>query len=304
MELLDDEDIERLHAQYRKDDLYRYCGKILSYRERNFGLPNQTVIWFQSEKLIDKLIKAGEAAQDEIPRLLNNLWKDCRLLEYGHQSVTIHPVRAMAIVQEVFFVLFVRLCNAVEEGHEQEHMPNDEIANAINQQLETSAFFQSLMHEFRENENDCWGHPIHITPSDPMKKAHGDTLLPTEQDEAKNLYREVMKITRPLNDLLSEDNQRQWQELWHRITDDKHLCSKLKQPTPQTHRFGDINGKMICNVLGMFKEDCCPKIAVSKMNKSLNLGNVSSYIRNFADEGSDSEISKNERRKIETFIKG
>lgn len=303
MELLNDEDIERLHEQYRKDDLYRYCGKILSCRERNYGLPNQTVIWFQSEKLIDMLIKAGETAQDEIPRLINNLWKDCHWLECGHQSVTIPPLKAMAVVQEVFFVLFLRLCNAVEEGHERERIPNDNIAKVIYQQLETSEFFQNLMNDFRINENDCWGNPIHITPSDPMKRAHSDTQLPSEQDEAKKLYGEVMRITQPLDELLSEDNQRQWQDLWHRITDDKHLRSKLKQPTPQSHRFGDINGKMICNVLGMFRNNCCQNIAVSKMNQRLNHGNVTSYIRNFADDGSDSVVNIKERNKIKEMMK-
>lgn len=303
MELLNDEDIERLHEQYRKDDLYRYCGKILSCRERNYGLPNQTVIWFQSEKLIDMLIKAGETAQDEIPRLLNNLWKDCHWLECGHQSVTISPLKAMAVVQEVFFVLFLRLCNAVEEGHERERIPNDNIAKVIYQQLETSEFFQSLMSNFRKNEYDCWGNPIHITPSDPMKKEQADTLLPSEQDDAKKLYGEVMNITQPLDSLFSDDNQRLWRDPWHRITDDNHLREKLKQPTPRSRCFGVINGKMICNVLGMFRNNCCPNVAVKKMGDVFHHGNVTSYIRNFADDGSDSVVDKNERKKIETFIK-
>jgi hypothetical protein len=303
VELLNDEDIERLHEQYRKDDLYRYCGKILSCRERNYGLPNQTVIWFQSEKLIDMLIKAGETAQDEIPRLINNLWKDCHWLECGHQSVTIPPLKAMAVVQEVFFVLFLRLCNAVEEGHERERIPNDNIAKVIYQQLETSEFFQSLMSDFRKNEYDCWGTPIHITPSDPMKKALPGTLLPSEQDKARKLYGEVMKITQPLDSLFSDDNRKQWQALWHRITDDERLRNKLSVCTPRSKVFGNINGKMICNVLGMFRNSRCPNVAVKKMADAFHHGNVTSYIRNFADNGSDSVVDKNERRKIETFIK-
>lgn len=249
------------------------------------------------------LIKAGETAQDEIPRLINNLWKDCHWLECGHQSVTIPPLKAMAVVQEVFFVLFLRLCNAVEEGHERERIPNDNIAKVIYQQLETSEFFQSLMSDFRKNEYDCWGTPIHITPSDPMKKALTHTQLPSEQDEARKLYGEVMKITQPLDSLFSDDNQRLWRGLWHRITDDECLRNKLSVCTPRSKVFGNINGKMICNVLGMFRNNCCANVAVKKMSEAFNCGNVTSYIRNFADDGSDSVVDKNERRKIETFIK-
>ena len=60
---------------------------------------------------------------------------------------------------------------------------------------------------------------------------------------------------------------------------------------------------MICNVLGMFRNNCCANVAVKKMSEAFNCGNVTSYIRNFADDGSDSVVDKNERRKIETFIK-
>jgi hypothetical protein len=304
MRMMDDDDIERLHQTYRRDDLYRYWSATLSELELKWGLPNQVVVWYHSDRLIDKLRNVGEDPQSEIAYLFNKFLTKCRM--NAMVSATVNPGydRPMAIAQEVFALAFVCLANAVEKGHEHDDIANDEICVTIWTLLHNSMFFNWLLEYFRRKKKDSTGNPIHITPSDPMKKAQLDTQLPSEQDEVKKLYSEVMRITRPLNDLLSEDNQRQWQDLWHRITDDEHLRGKLRQPTPQSHRFGDINGKMICNVLGMFRNNCCQNIAVSKMNKSLDHGNVTSYIRNFTDEGSDSVVDKNERRKIETFIKG
>lgn len=304
MRIMDDEDIERLHQSYRRDDLYRYWSATLSELELKWGLPNQVVVWYYSERLIDKLRSVGEDPQSEIAYLFNKFLKKCRMNAINRATVNADYDRPMAIAQEVFVLAFVRLANAVEKGHEKDDIPNDEICVAIWTLLHNSVFFNWLLDYFRRRKKDSVGHPIHITPSDPMKKAQPDTQLPSEHDEAKKLYGEVMRITQPLDDLLSEDNQRQWQDLWHRITDDDHLRGKLKQPTPHTHRFGDINGKMICNVLGMFRNNCCPDVAVKKMSDAFNCGNVTSYIRNFADDGSDSEIDKNERKKIETFIKG
>ena len=303
MNMMDDEDIERLHQTYRRDDLYRYWSATLSELELKWGLPNQVVVWYYSERLIDKLRGVGEDPQSEIAYLFNKFLKKCGMKAMNRATVNGDYDRPMAIAQEVFVLAFVRLANAVEKGHEKDDIPNDEICVAIWTLLHNSVFFNWLLDYFRRRKKDSIGHPIHITPSDPMKKAHSVTQLPSEQDEAKKLYGEVMRITRPLDDLLSEDDQRQWQDLWHRITDDKHLRSKLKQPTPQSHRFGDINGKMICNVLGMFRNNCCQNIAVSKMNQRLNHGNVTSYIRNFADDGSDSVVNIKERNKIKEMMK-
>lgn len=303
MNMMDDEDIERLHQTYRRDDLYRYWSATLSELELKWGLPNQVVVWYYSERLIDKLRSVGEDPQSEIAYLFNKFLKKCRMNAMNRATVNADYDRPMAIAQEVFVLTFVRLANAVEKGHEKDDIPIDEICVAIWTLLHKSKFFNWLLDYFRRKKKDSIGNPIHITPSDPMKKAQLDTQLPSEQDEAKKLYGEVMRITQPLDDLLSEDNQRQWQDLWHRITDDDHLRSKLKQPTPQSHRFGDINGKMICNVLGMFRNNCCQNIAVSKMNQRLNHGNVTSYIRNFADDGSDSVVNIKERNKIKEMMK-
>ncbi len=303
MRMMDDEDIERLHQTYRVDNLYRYWSATLSELELKWGLPNQVVVWYHSEKLIEKLRIVGEDPQSEISYLFNKFLIRCRKDAMDNASVKSNYDRPMAIAQEVFALVLVRLANAVEQGHEHEAIPNDEICVAIWTMLHNSAFFNWLLEYFRRKKKDCLGNPIHITPSDPMKKARADTQLPSEQDKARKLYDEVMKITQPLDSLFSDDNQRLWRGLWHRITDDECLRNKLSVCTPQSKVFGNINGKMICNVLGMFRNNCCANVAVKKMSDAFNCGNVTSYIRNFADDGSDSVVDKNERRKIETFIK-
>lgn len=77
MNMMDDEDIERLHQTYRRDDLYRYWSATLSELELKWGLPNQVVVWYYSERLIDKLRGVGEDPQSEIAYLFNKFLKKC-----------------------------------------------------------------------------------------------------------------------------------------------------------------------------------------------------------------------------------
>ncbi len=260
MNLLSDKDNEALHRRYSDDDLYRYWADTLCLLERSYGTMDQVDIWFQTEE-VTAALRQSNHPESEIPRIYNKMLKQTS------------KVNALTIMT----VLVTRLANAAEKGHEDDRIPNDYIAEEIAEMLLNEAFFVWLIDFFRERKTDIDGNKIHIDRSDPMKASSNGNLAPSTEARNESLYKMVIEKTSVLKTTMGDDWTK-WERLWQEIVKDQTLADLLAKPAPRGKPWGEINAKMIGNVLGCFN-DAILKKTVSQLSTLLSVNsNIKTYI--------------------------
>ena len=300
---LSNEEQQQLHHQYRKNDLFRHLSPILCQLELEQQELDVITIWWESEKLLQQLRQEQEARDEMIPYLFKNLIVELKtIVQDGKATIIRTDEQAELSAVTVMCVLITRLMNAVEQGHEEEYFGNLPMCVAIANILRNHPHFQLLMERFLKRRLGNDGKKIVITPSDPMNMEKQledmDEAARKEVEETKQRILELTKRLKPyFGDAWSE-----WETLIFKVCMDIPLLNLMKQVIPSNNEW-KINQRMICNLVGIFRQKKEITASVNSINKALSEKQLSSYLRNHADYGgNDSCLTKEQHKQIEGFI--
>lgn len=301
--LLNSEEQQQLHHRYRKNDLFRHWSPILCQLEWEQQELDVNSIWWESEKLLQQLRQEQEARDEMIPYLFKSLMVELKTIEQNGKATLIRTdEQAELSAVTVMCVLMTRLMNAVEEGHEDEDFDNLPMCVAIANILRNHPHFQLLNERFFKRKLGNDGKKIVITPSDPM---HMEKLLEDMDEAARKEVDEtkqrILELTKGLKTHFG-DAWTEWGTLVFKVCMDIPLMSLMKQVIPSNNDW-NMNQKMICNLVGIFRQKKEIVASVNSINKALSKKQLSSYLRNHADYGgNDSCLTKEQHRQIEGLI--
>ena len=283
MKILTDEERSSCHSQFRKNDLFRHWMPILSELENNVTHLDAISLWYNANEVLQK-IRTEERYRDEMIVFIHS--------EMARKDNAPCLTCIMAIV-------ITCLMNAAEEGHEEEDIPNDAICIAIMRIYKKDKLFDALITEFFRRKIGNDGKRVVITPSDPMTQNISlDDMDDVAKREVESYRDKVLELTKGLKVYFT--NWDSWQELWTQICMDAELVNLLKKIEPRNNEWG-LNQKMICNVIGIFLEVCQISTPKSTINNTLSSKNLSSYISNYRDDGSNASINKEQYNKIKSL---
>lgn len=300
---LSSEEQQQLYHRYRKSDLFRQWSPILCQLECEQQELDVVTIWWETEKLLQQLRQEQEARDEMIPYLFKNLIVELKTIEQDGKTTLIRTDEQTELsAVTVMCVLMSRLMNAVEEGHEDEDFDNLPMCIAIANILRSHPHFQVLEERFFKRKLGNDGKKIVITPSDPMRLDNlVEDMDETARKEVEETKHRILELTKGLKayfgDLWSD-----WESLIIKVCMDIPLLHLMKQVTPSNNDW-KMNQKMICNLVGIFRQKKEIAASVNGLNKALSNKQLSSYLRNHADYGgNDSCLTKEQHKQIEGFI--
>ena len=231
--------------------------------------------------------------------------KDFRAVEdeYGEKRIrTVEQAECSAVT--VMCIVLTLLMNAVENGHEEEGFNHQPICVAIAGWLRSHPHFQFLMNDFFKRQRGFDGKKVTFTPSDPLDSTSKMEVMPEEKrKEIEAMVQQILSKTQNLKSCFGShwDN---WKQLWSEVCLDNDLFLQLKKVDPNKNNWG-FNQKMICNVIGIFRESTKIGTSISEINDMISDKNLGSYLRNHKALGTtDCALNKEQHKKIESIING
>lgn len=265
MTTLSENDNEALHRQYMKtEEIYRALQVPLTLLQERYGCLSPTDIWYQSEAVIDRLRQSRPYHAAEVPRIHS------RLLKEAGELITI----------TVLVVVCIRCANiASTDANPNGTNEGDDLLSAIFKMIKDDSYTDFVLQILETEAKDIFGNETVFTDSDPMKQDADDRLLPSERDNAATLMGIIKERTKGLKAVGGIDWQL-WTRLWEEhILKDSRLVAKLGLPTPdRTRPMGEINAKMVCNVLGILREELHIQVAIQDLSDAMGY-NYYTYIR-------------------------
>lgn len=301
--LLSETDKKQFHHYYRNSDLFRQWSGILCQLEREIGEMDAVSLWFLAERNLQRLRNLQQYRDEDIPYIYNELIDICRVFVRGTETIERTQDEAERSAITVMCVILTSLMNAVEKGHEDEDFDNKAMCVAIARLLQENKYFNMLMDTFfaRKTGND--GLKVVITPSDPMLEK---TVLENMDEEAKKdikqMVANVIDHTQGLKTLFN-NYWEVWKLLWKDICSDSEMIQLLKNIEPRGNEWG-FNQKMVCNVIGIFKENTIKAdVSFNAINNDLCSTNVRSYLSKHAEyNGSNSVFNREQHDFIKKLI--
>lgn len=295
IKLLSEIERKQIHHRYRNNDLFRQWSGILCQLEREAGEMDAVSLWFYAEKCLQQLRNLQQYRDEEIPYIYNELITQCGIFAKDTESINRTQDEAERSAVTVMCVMLTSLMNAVEKGHENEDFNNKAMCVAIDRLLQKNRYYAMLMDTFfgRKTGND--GQEVVITPSDPMlEKTISEYMDEEAKQEICQMVENVVTRTRGLKSLFNK-HWEVWQPVWHDICSDSEMMLMMKNKEPRTTDWG-INQKMVCNVVGLFKEMTIKStVSIQKINDVLSSTNVRSYVSNHADYGGTNSVFNREQ---------
>ncbi len=301
--LLSREEQDRLHQRYRKNDLFRHWAPFLMQLELEQDEIDVSNLWWQVEKEIDILRRTEHNRDEMIVYLFMKMREDFKTVKpEGGATIVRTEVQAELTAVTVMCVMMTMLLNAVLPGHEKEDFDNKPICLAIVNLLRNHPHFILLMDRFFKRKVDNRGNKIVIKPSDPMKEdAMFEDMEETAQEEINGMKRKLHELTQGLKPLMAEAWD-DWTDFCNRVCMNQELLGLLTKVVPSGNEWG-INQKMVCNMLGLFKNEKCLNLSISAMNRALSKKQLRSYISNHADfGGSDSAMTKAQHNLMKNML--
>ncbi|MDE6000331.1 MAG: hypothetical protein K2H04_09735 [Bacteroidaceae bacterium] len=235
----------------------------------------------------------------EIAPIYNQLLTEC--LQFDTKNRT--QEQARRTVSTIMCIILTMLMNAVEKGHEEESFDNEPMCMAILDICSEDTFFQNLMNYFFKRNQGYDGKKVVITPYDPMQE---NTIFKNMDDISKKEIEQTVQtiISHTLGvKSLFKNYWTAWESLWYDICTDTQMILMIKKKEPRGNDW-DMNQKMVCNVVGMFKEKTIKtEIPTQTINAALCSKNVRNYLSNHADyDGTNSVFNREQHDKIEQLI--
>jgi len=286
--LLPHEQQNTLRHRYLNDDLFRHWSLILSRLERTEKELNPVSVWYEADRLLQRLQDAGQYGDAEIPFMLTEL-----LEAHGH-----------TVALTLLTVLFTRLANAAESAETSDENRHKPLCIAILREISREPVFEQLIMLFESQKLDNHGKKVFIQSTDPMDAAATRAAMDqTANQEMEAMINKVLNLTQGLK-VHFKEHWKAWQEVWTAICMDAELMQLLSAKDPADNDWG-LNEKMVCNVIGIFIEACGYKRFVSTANSVLSPEKnrrdyISSHGRN---GGSSAAFSAEQHLWVEKTIK-
>ena len=302
MKLLTTDEQRTLHHRYKQSDLYRQWLPILDTLLRRYNEADAQTLWHLAELQIIRLRGEQAFREQEISPIYNELLTDC--LKFGEATRT--KEQANRTASTVMCIMLTMLMNAVKKGHEDEGFDNEPMCMAIMDIFSEDAYFQNLINVFFKRDTGYDGKKVVITPSDPMlEKTIYESMDDMAKEEIKQMVKNIVSRTQGLKTLFGGYWQA-WEPLWMDICADSQFVLMVKNEEPRTTDWG-MNQKMVCNVVGMFKDFTKLTTSITVINDVLCSINMRSYISNHAEYNSSNTVFTREqhdriRRMIEKNI--
>ena len=299
MKLLAPDEQRTLHHRYKQNDLYRQWSPILAALQRQYNEADAQTLWHMAELQIVRLRGEQEFREQEISPIYNELFTDC--LKFDGTTRTKEQAKRTAAT--VMCITLTMLMNAVEKGHEDEYFDNEPMCMAIMDILSGEAFFQNLMNLFFKRDTGYDGKKVVITPSDPMQEKNTiESMDDVAKEEVKQMVKNIVSRTQGLK-MLFGDYWNAWEPLWQEICADSEFWLLMKNIEPRTTDWG-MNQKMVCNVLGLFRDQTVKMdVAVRVISEIICKNSVRSYISNHAAYGkSDCVFTREQHERIKKLI--
>jgi hypothetical protein len=286
MKILTPEEQHTLHHRYKQNDLYRQWMPILAMLQRNYGVADAQTLWHEAECVIVRLREEQTFREQEIAPIYNAL-----LAETSHSTAT-----------TVMCIIMTMLINAVDRGHEDEYFDNEPMCMAIADIFLNDTFFHALMKQFFSRSAGYDGKKVVITPSDPMlEETAYECMNEIAKEEIDSMVQKVVSHTKGLSFLFGT-HWTAWEPLWRDICTDTQLMLMMKAVQPRGNDWG-INLKMVCNVIGIFKDNTHTEVTIKNINDAVCPKNIRNYVSNYAARNSsDAVLNKEQRDRIKKMI--
>lgn len=288
MRLLSPTDRNTLHHRYVQSDLYRQWAPILSMLQRKFDEADPASLWYVVERQIVRLRGVQSFREQDIATIYSELLSDCQKFDESPRT----KEQAQRTASTVMCIVLTMLMNAVEKGHEEERFDNEPMCMAVLDIFVSDTYFQSLMNLFFKRNTGYDGQKVVIAPGDPMlEKTLYESMDDVAKEEIGQMVKTVVSHTQGLATVF-KSNWTHWEPLWKDILADTQMLLMIKNVEPQRNDWG-FNQKMVCNVVGMFRDKIGLSDSIKALNDAICNKNVRSYISNHADyDGSDSVFSR------------
>ena len=290
MKLLTPDEQRTLLHRYKQSDLYRQWSPILATLQRQYDEADAQTLWHVAEQQIVKLRSEQAFREQEIAPIYNELLGDCQKFDASERT----KQQACRTASTVMCIMLTMLMNAVEKGCEDESFDNEPMCMAIMDILSEDTFFQGLMNLFFKRDTGYDGKKVVITPSDPMlEKTIFESMDDMAKEEIKQMVKNIVSRTQGLKTHFG-DYWKAWEPLWQDICADSQFVLLMKNEEPRTIDWG-MNQKMVCNVVGMFKDQTKLTVSIKAINDVLTSTNVRSYISNHAEYGGSNTVFTREQ---------
>ena len=290
MKILKPDEQHTLHHRYKNSDLYRQWSPILAMLQRKYNEADAQTLWYVAEQQIVRLRSEQVFREQEISPIYNELLEDC--LKFDGTERT--KLQARRTASTVMCIMLTMLMNAVEKGHEEESFNNEPMCMAIMDVLSGDVFFQYLMNLFFKRTTGYDGKKVVITPSDPMlEETIYESMDEVAREEIQQMVKNVMSHTQGLK-IHFGDYWKAWEPLWQDICADSQFVLLMKKDEPRKNDWG-MNQKMVCNVVGMFREYTKLDVSIKNLNDVFCRTNVRIYISNHVDYGSTNTVFTREQ---------
>lgn len=298
MRLLSPTDRNTLYHRYVQSDLYRQWAPILSMLQRKFDEADPASLWYVAERQIVRLRGEQSFREQDIAPIYSELLSDCQKFDESPRS----KEQARRTASTVMCIVLTMLMNAVEKGHEEERFDNEPMCMAVLDILVSDTYFQGLMNLFFKRNTGYDGQKVVIAPGDPMlEKTLFESMDEVAKEEIGQMAKTVVSHTQGLAAVF-KSNWTHWEPLWKDILADTKMLLMMKNIEPQRNDWG-FNQKMVCNVVGMFRDKIGLSGSIKALNDAICTKNIRSYISNHADyDGNDSVFSREQHERIFQLI--
>lgn len=297
------EEQESLHLCYRNNELFRHWSPTLYRLEWEMQELDSITLWYEVEKVLLQLKSEKDHREEMIQFIFRRLMKDFRTVEdeFGEKRIrSIEQAECSAVT--VMCIVLTQLMNAVENGHEEEDFDHQPICVAITGWLRSHPHFQFLMTDFFARQRGFDGKKVTFTPSDPLDTSSKMEAMSEEmQKEIEEMVQLIIGKTQNLQ-LCFGAHWENWKQLWREVCLDNELYLLLKKVEPNKNNWG-FNQKMICNVIGLFRQSTDIRTSLSEINEMISNKNLGSYLRNHNAFGTtDCALNKEQHKKIVSII--
>lgn len=298
MKLLSPADKNTLHHRYVNSDIYRQWAPILSMLQRKYDEADPSSLWFLAERQIVRLRGEQTFREQDIAPIYSELLSDCQKFDESPRT----KEQAQHTASTVMCIVLTMLMNAVEKGHEEESFDNEPMCMAVLDIFVSDAYFQGLMNLFFKRNTGYDGQKVIIAPGDPMlERTLYEGMDEVAKEEVGQMAKTVVSYTQSLAAVF-KSNWTHWEPLWQDILADTQMMLMIKNIEPQKNDWG-FNQKMVCNIVGMFRDRIGLSDSIKALNDALCSKNVRSYISNHADyDGNDSVFTREQHDRIFKLI--
>ncbi len=297
------EEQERLHHRNGKNDLFCHWTTLLIQLEIEENELDEATLWYQMEKVLEKLRRIEVQRDAMIPYLYKQLIEDFKEVRMvSGATIVRNDILAEKSAVTVMCVVLTELMNAVQPGHEDEEYDNFPICVAITNILRNHPHFQLMMDRFFKKKRDNSGKEIMITPADPMKM---DDVIEQMDDKAaeeiETMEQRIIQLTAGLK-VHFASHWEDWNKFCHKVCQDSEFLDQLYKVVPSGNEWG-INQKMICNMVGLFNQEQHLNKPINTLNTALSTKQLRTYIRNHADfMGTDSVLCKSQHDTMKKML--